>query len=117
KSNKLIFTRRRRHTIFTRDWISDVCSSDLKKINTMEFNPSNPVVKRCVEGMDMAAHGNAEEANRLFLQAWHGATDDLEKFLAAYYVARHQENVSERLRWYETALRFALAINDSSVYR
>src|SRR5690606_29792942 len=103
---------------------SPKCSSILKdaprfviyqKINTMEFNPSNPVVKRCLEGMDMVARGNAEEANQLFLQAWHGATDDLEKFLAAYYVARHQENGFERLRWYETALQLALAINDSTV--
>jgi len=81
----------------------------------MEFNPSNPVVKRCLEGMDMAASGNTDAANRLFLQAWHRATDDLEKFLAAYYVARHQENVADRLRWYETALRYAQAINDNSV--
>lgn len=81
----------------------------------MEFNPSNPVVKRCLEGMDMAASGNTGAANRLFLQAWHSATDDHEKFLAAYYVARHQENVADRLRWYETALRYAQAINDNSV--
>lgn len=82
----------------------------------MEFNPSNPVVRRCLEGMDMAEGGNPEEASRLFLQAWHEATDDLEKFIAAYYVARYQENNADRLQWYETALRFALAIKDGSVH-
>lgn len=82
----------------------------------MEFNPSNPVVKRCLEGMDMAESGKPEEASQLFLQAWHEATDDLEKFIAAYYVARHQESNADRLQWYETALQFALAINDSSVH-
>lgn len=82
----------------------------------MEFNPSNPVVKRCLEGIDMADNGKPEAAGRLFLQAWHEATDDLEKFIAAYYVARYQENYADRLQWYETALQFALAINDDSVY-
>ncbi len=82
----------------------------------MEFNPSNPVVKRCLEGMDMAESGNLAEARRLFFQAWHEATDDLEQFIAAYYVARHQDNNAGRLRWYETALQFALQINDDSVH-
>jgi hypothetical protein len=36
----------------------------------MEFNPSNNVIKLCVLGMDMEGKGNAEEASRLFLQAW-----------------------------------------------
>ena len=82
----------------------------------MEFNPSNPVVKRCLEGTAMADSGNTEAARQLFLQAWREATDDLEKFIAAYYVARHQENDADKLQWYETALQAALAINDSSVY-
>lgn len=82
----------------------------------MEFNPSNPVVKRCLEGMDIAENGKPEEASRLFLQAWHEATGDLEKFIAAYYVARHQESDADRLQWYETALQFALAVNDGSVH-
>src|SRR5690606_39546893 len=30
----LFFSRRRRHTIFSRDWSSDVCSSDLVAITT-----------------------------------------------------------------------------------
>lgn len=82
----------------------------------MEFNPSNPVVKRCLEGMAMADSGNTEAARQLFLQAWREATDDLEKFIAAYYVARHQENDADRLQWYETALQAALAVNDNSVH-
>jgi len=82
----------------------------------MEFNPSNPVVKRCLEGMAMAESGKPEAAYRLFLQAWEEATDDLEKFIAAYYLARQQKNNADKLRWYETALQFALAINDDSVY-
>ncbi len=81
----------------------------------MEFNPNNNVVKLCLQGMDMEEKGKPEEASRLFLQAWNEATNDFEKFIAAYYVARHQKNVSDKLKWLETALQFALKINDDTV--
>ena len=81
----------------------------------MEFSPNNNVVKLCIQGMDMEGKDNPEEASRLFLQAWNEATNDFEKFTAAYYVARHQNNVTDKLKWLETALRFALKINDDSV--
>ena len=81
----------------------------------MEFNPSNNVIKLCVQGMDMEGTGKPDEASGLFLQAWNEATNDFEKFTAAYYVARHQKEVSDKLKWLETALQFALKINDESV--
>ena len=65
--------------------------------------------------MSMEDNGNPEEASRLFLQAWNEATNDFEKFLAAHYVARHQKNVPDKLKWLQTALHFALKINDDSV--
>jgi rifampin ADP-ribosylating transferase len=81
----------------------------------MEFSPNNNVVKLCVQGMDMEGKGKPEEASRLFLQAWNEATNDFEKFTAAHYVARHQNNVSDKLRWLETGLQFALNINNDTV--
>ena len=81
----------------------------------MEFNPNNNIVKLCLQGMDMEEKGKPEEASRLFLQAWNEATNDFEKFIAAYYVARHQKNVSDKLKWLETALQFALKINNDTV--
>src|SRR5436190_408587 len=81
----------------------------------MEFNPSNNVIKLCIEGMSMEEKGQSAEASRLFLLAWNKATNDFEKFTAAYYVARHQKNTSDKLKWLETALQFALRINDVSV--
>lgn len=81
----------------------------------MEFNPSNNVIKLCVQGMDMEGKGKPDEASGLFLQAWNEATNDFEKFTAAYYVARQQKEVSDKLKWLETALQFALKINDESV--
>ena len=63
----------------------------------------------------MEGKGEPEEAGRLFLQAWNEATNDFEKFIAAHFVARRQEEVRDKLKWLETALRFALAVNDDSV--
>jgi rifampin ADP-ribosylating transferase len=63
----------------------------------------------------MEEEGKPEEAIKLFLQAWDEATYDFEKFISAHYVARHQKTASDKLKWLETSLRFALKINDDSV--
>ena len=81
----------------------------------MEFNPNNHVIKLCMEAMGLEEKGKVTEASKLFHQAWNEATNDFEKFTAAYYVARHQENPSDKLKWLETALQSALRINDPSV--
>jgi len=80
----------------------------------MEFNPSNNVIRLCVQGMAMEDRGKPDEASKVFLQAWNEATNDFEKYIAAYYVARHQENGSDKLKWLETSLQFALKVNDES---
>ena len=71
----------------------------------MEFTPNNHVIKLCVQGITMEENGKPEEASRIFLQAWNDATSDFEKFTAAYYVARHQANVRDKLKWLETSLQ------------
>jgi tetratricopeptide (TPR) repeat protein len=81
----------------------------------MEFNPNNNIIKLCIQAMGLEEKGNNEEASTLFLQAWNEATNDFEKFIAAHYVARHQKNVSGKLKWLETALQLALKINNPSV--
>jgi hypothetical protein len=81
----------------------------------MEFNPNNNVVKLCIQGMAVEGKGKPEDEGRLFLQAWNEATNDFENFIAAHFVARHQKNVSDKLKWLETALKFALKINDCTV--
>jgi rifampin ADP-ribosylating transferase len=81
----------------------------------MEFDPNNKIVKLCAQGMEMEGRGKAEEASKLFLQAWNEATNDFEKFTAAHYVARHQKNVNDKLIWDETALLLAQKINNDTV--
>ena len=81
----------------------------------MEFNPNNNIIKLCMQAMELEEKGKAGEASRLFLQAWNEAINDFEKFIAAYYVARHQKNISDKLKWLESALQLALKINNPSV--
>src|SRR4051812_45931461 len=81
----------------------------------MEFSPSNNVVKLCLRGMEMGGNGRPDEASRLFQQAWKEATNDFERFTAAYCVARHQGDPRNKLEWLETSLKFAARINDAAV--
>ena len=81
----------------------------------MEFSPNNFVVKLCIQGMALEDEGKPEEADKIFLQAWDEAANDFEKFTAAYYVARHQNNSADKLKWLETVLEFGLKINDDTV--
>jgi rifampin ADP-ribosylating transferase len=81
----------------------------------MEFNPNNNIIKLCVQGMGLEETGKPDEAGTLFLRAWNEAATDFEKFTSAYFVARHQNDASERLNWYETALNFALRAGEANV--
>jgi hypothetical protein len=81
----------------------------------MHFDPNNPIIKLCAHGMDLEGEGKAGEAFKVFQQAWNEATDNLEKFAAAHYLARQQNSVTDKLKWDETALRFALEIKDESI--
>jgi len=81
----------------------------------MEFSPNNNVIKLCMQSMAMQESGKPDEALRLSLQAWNEAVEDFEKYLAAYYVAREQIEVAEKLRWLETSLGFALNTSDPAV--
>ena len=80
-----------------------------------QFDPNNNIIKLCVMGMGMEDSGRPEESGTLFLKAWSEATNDFEKFIAAYYVARHQDNIADQLQWLETSLQFALKRNDDDV--
>ena len=81
----------------------------------MQFDPDNKVIQLCAEGMALEGEGKPDKAGRLFLKAWNEATNDFEKFTAAHYVARHQPNVASKLKWDETALAFALKIDEAAI--
>ncbi|HEU5048412.1 MAG TPA: NAD(+)--rifampin ADP-ribosyltransferase [Rickettsiales bacterium] len=85
-----------------------------KKI-TMEFDPNNKVVKTCLDAMTLEEKGRTEEAYEQFRKAWTEATFDSEKFISAYFLARHQKNVSDKLEWLKITLQIALKIDDDTV--
>ena len=76
----------------------------------MEFNPSNKIVQLCIKGMALEETHPAD-AREIYLQAWNDADDDLEKYLAAYYVARSRTNPNDRLEWFERALDYAKKVD------
>lgn len=81
----------------------------------MLYDPNNPIVKLCSEGMNLEGAGKKEEAQKLFLQAWEESKDDLEKFTSAHYLARHQKSIADKLKWDKIALDFALKIDNESI--
>lgn len=81
----------------------------------MQFDPQNKVVQLCAEGMDAEGRGATTEASGLFCEAWHIAAGNLEKFIAAHYVARHQLTTAKKLEWDELALNHALNIEGDEI--
>jgi tetratricopeptide (TPR) repeat protein len=81
----------------------------------MLFDPENPIIKLCAQGMQLEGEAKRDEASAVFHQAWEQATNDFEKFTAAHYIARHQETVADKLKWDETALQLALDLNDEGI--
>jgi tetratricopeptide (TPR) repeat protein len=81
----------------------------------MQFDPDNPINKLCGQGMMLEGEGKVAEAAALFRQAWEEAINPMEKFTAAHYVARHQNNVTDKLRWDKTALNLALEVDHPEI--
>jgi len=81
----------------------------------MGFDPNNNVIKLCMQGMAMEEQGNSNDAGKFFLQAYNEATNDFEKYIAAFYIARNQTGSTDKLQWYQTALQCALKVNDDAV--
>lgn len=71
------------------------------------MDPNNHVVKLCAEGMQAEADGRLDEAKALYDQAWADHDTDLEACIAAHYVARHQQDLEDELRWNKVALERA----------
>ncbi|MBZ4191839.1 NAD(+)--rifampin ADP-ribosyltransferase [Niabella sp. 3A5MI-3] len=81
----------------------------------MEFNPNNPVIQRCMQGMELAEKGQSGAAAAVFLQAWNEAGNDFEKFIAAHFLARHQQDTRDKLTWLHTALQHGRSVNSDAV--
>ena len=81
----------------------------------IKFDPNNIVIKLCMSGVRLEDSGDIEDAITMFHKAWREVTDDYEKFIAAYHLARQQKSITDKLKWMETSLQCALNINDDNV--
>jgi len=79
------------------------------------MDPTNPVIKLCIEGTQAEFQGQSDRAYRLYQEAWNAAEDDYEACIAAHYMARHQADPHENLRWNQIALDKARAVSDEQV--
>jgi hypothetical protein len=79
------------------------------------MDAENPVVKRCVAGMQAEADGRYADSRALFLCAWAARSDDYDACIAAHYVARHQEQPDDTLHWNQVALDHADKVADERV--
>jgi len=77
----------------------------------MMFELDSPVVELCARGMETGG----KEGDALFAEAWEQATTDIEKAIAAHYVARSQQSAADKLSWDETALAHALEADQSLI--
>ena len=71
------------------------------------LDPDNAVVRLCVRGMELEGKGDQASAAEAFIQAWNLSTTDLERCIAAHYVARHQNSSLDELEWNGRALDYA----------
>lgn len=81
----------------------------------MEFNPNNPFIQLCLQGINLEDQHKPNEATRLYLQTWKQAANDYDKFIAAWFLARVQLNVADSLTWYKIALDLTLTVNNDAV--
>ena len=79
------------------------------------MDTDNPVVRLCTEGTRAEFEGRIDDALTLFRRAWETAKDDYDACIAAHYVARHQVNPQDTLRWNQEALARADAVGDDRV--
>ncbi|MBL0937758.1 MAG: hypothetical protein IBJ03_02625 [Gemmatimonadaceae bacterium] len=69
------------------------------------YDPSNPVVALCAEGMQH--EGEPPKARACFERAWAARVNDFDASIAAHYLARHQATPAETLRWNAIAMHHA----------
>lgn len=80
----------------------------------MYIDPTNEIVKLCVKGIEAEAAGDSDYARQLSQEAWDKASNDFEAFIAAHYLARHQ-NPEGALKWNMEALIRATGMKDDNI--
>lgn len=80
----------------------------------MHPGPNNNILEKCYEGLEYEGIGEKEKAKLCYQGAWEKACTDFEKFTAAHYLARIQQDPEKELFWHKLALEHALAAGEST---
>ena len=80
----------------------------------MDFDPANRIVQLCLQGNEIEEKGDPDGARLVFNRAWQESTTDLERFIAAHFVARNEPSPPDQLRWLETMLALGLKMGDAA---
>ncbi len=84
----------------------------------IQFDPRNKIVQMCLKANKLFESENYKETEAIEIlnQALNIAENDFEKYLATYFIARSiKSDMNEKLKWFEKALKLALASDDVAV--
>lgn len=79
------------------------------------IDPDNHVVRLCVHGVEVEMQGDLDAARSSYEAAWSVARDDVERCIAAHFLARVQTDLDARVRWNREALERADSVDRAAV--
>lgn len=80
-----------------------------------KFDSKNKIIGLCMLGMNMEEQGDSEGAMAILIKALNESTDDFEKFVATYQIAKYEKNIPEKLKWLEKSLQYAIKSEDYGI--
>lgn len=79
------------------------------------MDTDDPAVALCAEGMRAEAQGDPAAARAAFGRAWEASVDTYGAVVAAHYLARHQPDAADTLRWNRRALDLATDLEPATI--
>ena len=79
------------------------------------IDTSSQTIQLCIQGTQAEYQGRPAEAKTLYSQAWKAANNNIDRCVAAHYVARFQDTPAERFQWNKAALDYANAADGEQV--
>lgn len=81
----------------------------------MEFNPTNKIIKYCLQGKQLEEQGKPDEARFIYKQALTEASNKYEEFLATHFISGVQQNTNDKLILLKKALALAQEVNEIAI--
>lgn len=80
-----------------------------------QFDPKNKIIGLCMIGMNMEEQGDSDGAMTVFMEALNDSTNEYEKFVVTYQIAKYEKNIQEKLKWLGKTLQYAIKSEDCGV--